>query len=607
MSSKNWETIFSLFFLFFLFFLFVFAPLYYVPNIGSIYLKPYEYLIVFAVLFVIWLGFFKVYIYSQIKIPRFSIYFLLFILLNLLPIIFVPIKSLGWFLYLSLSLVISFFFWLSLHQFNLESLKEKILLIIVFGGTVQAVIGLLQYFGAFKVLPIPPTESLIYGSFQQKNVFSSFLATGMASAMVLLFLYKQKLVSFYKYFLYFSLILMSTAWFLAFSRAGYIGFILFFIALLLLKKKLAYKVDKIAIISVLLGIAIGFGISKVIPPKLSENPYKFLTEDKVSSNMQRILMYRVSLKMLEENPVFGIGIGNYPAEYAKYQEKVLKEHPELKKYAANAVSHPHNEILKILAESGLFGILSILVLFYGLVKLIRFLWKENPEYLVFLLLLIPIGFHLLVEYPTELSILHKVIFLTIFALASYPYSYTKQVRFRFLYLGLSTGLTVILAILLIETFRAYKGMNEYMINYVKTKTLNIPLIEPALNNVYLHVPAERIFLATALQVVLRKQKLTKDDIKFLMEFVKWSDLTYQQFSSKQILVNEILALMKLGEATGNVEFFDEAMRLAEKGEKIYPNDKTWQKLKSQIVAKTFSKMFERLRNEPAKKTDRSAP
>ena len=510
-------------------------------------------------------------------------------------------------MYLALSLVLSFFYWFSLHQFELEKLKGKILLVLVLSGFIQAVIGLLQYFGLFKILPIPPTESIIYGSFQQKNVFSSFLATCMASGVVLLSFYRRNLPLFIRYAVYLALVVISIAWLLAFSRAGYIGFALFLLLFFLLKKWISYKVDKAILISIVIGILLGFALIKIVPPKFSENPYKFLTEDKVSSNMQRILMYRVSLKMFEENPIFGIGIGNYPAEYAKYQEQVLKENPKLKKYAANAVSHPHNEILKIFAESGIFGVLSLVVLFYGVIKLLIFLWKSHREYTVFLLLLVPIGFHLLVEYPTELSILHKVVFLTLFALASYPYSYEKQVRYPFLYFSLSTGFIVVFSFLLFKTFQAYKGLNKYMINYVRTQTIDVSLISPALDNVYLQVPAERLFLATALQTVLKKKQLSKDDIKFLIEFVKWSDITYQQFASKQILVNEIEALIKLGEATGNIQFLDEAMRLAERGEKMYPNDKIWRKIKSRIIAKAFSKMFERLKDEPTKKTDRTAP
>jgi O-antigen ligase len=79
-------------------------------------------------------------------------------------------------------------------------------------------------------------------------------------------------------------------------------------------------------------------------------------QNKGSSVGQRITFFINSFEIFKSSPIYGVGVGDYPAEYQKINEVFSPEVP-------NTV-HPHNMYMLILAEIGIIGFVSFLWIFY---------------------------------------------------------------------------------------------------------------------------------------------------------------------------------------------------------------------------------------------------
>lgn len=92
----------------------------------------------------------------------------------------------------------------------------------------------------------------------------------------------------------------------------------------------------------------------------------------------RQLAWKVTLKMFAEQPVSGVGAGNFAYRYLGAQSEFFKQ-PGNEKYARLAnwekPKHAHNEFLETAAETGVPGLAAMLLL------LIVFLWKNASGFL----------------------------------------------------------------------------------------------------------------------------------------------------------------------------------------------------------------------------------
>lgn len=71
------------------------------------------------------------------------------------------------------------------------------------------------------------------------------------------------------------------------------------------------------------------------------------------TNKSRINFWNASLKMFTENPLTGIGQGNWPGLYPKYDGRSFSDAT----VGMNSAVNPHNEYLEILTEYGIWGFL----------------------------------------------------------------------------------------------------------------------------------------------------------------------------------------------------------------------------------------------------------
>jgi len=98
-----------------------------------------------------------------------------------------------------------------------------------------------------------------------------------------------------------------------------------------------------------------------------------------SSVNVRLLMWKTSLEMIKDKPLFGSGIGTFKINYLDYQAELIKSNPYYAKYSGKA-EEAHNEYLQMGAELGIVGVgvfLAILFIFYSLV--LHYLKKGNSN------------------------------------------------------------------------------------------------------------------------------------------------------------------------------------------------------------------------------------
>ncbi len=87
----------------------------------------------------------------------------------------------------------------------------------------------------------------------------------------------------------------------------------------------------------------------------------FIYNYKKDSADGRILIWKVTLQMIADNPIFGNGLNTFQSKYMHYQENYFKINKKSTfKYLADNNNYAFNEPLRLLSEQGLVGLSLIL-------------------------------------------------------------------------------------------------------------------------------------------------------------------------------------------------------------------------------------------------------
>ena len=255
----------------------------------------------------------------------------------------------------------------------------------------------------------------IAGSMGHKNLFSSiqFLLLPILIHVFISSNKKMRILSLIAILLFITALLQTQ------TRAVLFALIIFLVSLLLLVKQ---KITKKHIIylfsSFVLVLSAGYMFTKYT------NRYDaFVKEiDKTLefTSSARYKLYKSSLKLIGENPLFGVGPGNWRIkiwEYDLYKGTLGKMFAQ----------RPHNDFLWVFSEGGMVAGISYMLLFLILIKDAYYLHKrrKNKDNLFYALLFscfLGYGFISLVDFPLE-RISHNIIF---FVLASFIIASKKQ-------------------------------------------------------------------------------------------------------------------------------------------------------------------------------------
>lgn len=190
------------------------------------------------------------------------------------------------------------------------------------------------------------------------------------------------------------------------SRAVLFAFIIFGFSLFVLNKRILKKKHFVGIF--LSGIIL-FGSWYVIM-KYTDRYDAFVNEINKTLNITssaRYKLYSNSLDLIKENPIFGVGPGNWSVDiwkYGLYQGKLGRSFAQ----------RPHNDFLWVFSEGGFIAGIAYILLFLILIKDAYYLHKNrNKEDGVFYSLLfstfLGFGFISLFDFPLE-RFSHMIIF-----------------------------------------------------------------------------------------------------------------------------------------------------------------------------------------------------
>ncbi|MHB8870878.1 MAG: O-antigen ligase family protein [Candidatus Doudnabacteria bacterium] len=201
-----------------------------------------------------------------------------------------------------------------------------------------------------------------YGTFAHPNQLSAFLIVTCATAI---YLFVQENKNKQKIFYGFALVIMIVGNYLTFSRSGLLALyisIALIVILLIKKTKLEYK-KLLAIILTTTIVAIAI-----------LHPFLNARTNTAPTIFNRTLYNTAGLKIFSEHPIFGVGIGNMIPEMSK----------QLNFTESWQVQPPHNFFLEVACETGILGVILIILLFASVLKKgIQQIKKTDGEQLIY--------------------------------------------------------------------------------------------------------------------------------------------------------------------------------------------------------------------------------
>ncbi len=321
----------------------------------------------------------------QLKSPSF--WLVAFLILSLISLIQARSINLGFYSWIKLLEMIILFFYLKCNFKRLFSF-EKLFYIFVFSGLFQSFVAISQYIQqkslGLKILTESPlsseiagvakiiingTETIrVYGTFPHPNVLAVFM---FLCIFFTFYLFLKKGNSFRNhifllivfFFLFFTL-------FLTYSRLVIFTFLLSSIIyfILLFKKQKRQILSLFLLIAVCLFIIVYFAW-----PEVSSRFHILAGEQSIGL---RLFYSQTSFLIIQENPLLGIGTGNFVWEIRQMLDLL-----------SSWIHQPvHSVYLLIASETGLIGLFIFLMFLYQLLRKFNKELKNKKNYLLFFII-----------------------------------------------------------------------------------------------------------------------------------------------------------------------------------------------------------------------------
>ncbi|WP_460181086.1 PglL family O-oligosaccharyltransferase [Thermodesulfovibrio sp. TK110] len=583
----------------------------FLPNIGGVIAKQVEQGIWFFSGAIVFIAALKAIERKALKESPLKIYILLFIALWIGSIVFNPIRNLDYFLISSAWLFGGFILWFAMLQYEISGKQKLFIIFLIFlSALIESIIGIIQFFGVYRYIPVTPSPEvgMVGGVFQQKNLFASWIATGLIISLYLISTAWFRGFSKFKKILFLSgVFILSVSLIIAQSRTGLLG-VTSAITLMFIFRWKNYRAIKKSVFVWLMifiaGFSTGFFLLSIQDQlgieKLALKKIKWFSDPEQISYKERILMYETSFEMFKEKPITGHGFSNFGSLYMYYQAKVKKLHPQYYKATGNQYTHhPHNELSLIIAESGIMGIGGFLIFLYGLLK---FLSKMGKKAGVYLSLLAPFSIHMMLEYPLHLSVAHWFAFILIGAIATSHF--LKKTEFRIkkplkvFLMAIVSLLFILFSVFIVKTFIAYNQLVIWYIDYTEGKQASIKNLTAAKENIYLRNWAMPMYMFYSAENALKDIDKNK---KFLLDFLDWSEAEKRRIPIPQVFQYDALVLFNLGKHFDRLEYLNEAVKSTEEGLKLYPDNEELKNLRKIILVEAFKEIFKNFKNNPNEK------
>jgi O-antigen polymerase len=539
--------------------LFLVAPFYYHPNIGGEGLRiPNNITVWMMATIIIGYSLHLVLKRPTFVIPKYFAYIAAFpILITLSGFVTGVEQPLTWlFRLLFIWGGLAFFF--SMFQHGLKQGRlDRILFIIVVSALLQGLVGVAQIWLQSDMpfwLPKSP-NGVPSGLFQQINNQATYQVTAI---MIVAYLITRPFISFAQPWLKAALILaVLCASFLVTVSGSRIGALTLFLGLLIIipsqwqRFKQRKKIALMAVVALVIGISGGsvVGNSHMID--------KTTAMQSGYSGESRIGIYTIALDLINQEPVFGHGIGSFgrvfqyarPDFYAKHPDAVLPN---------QFVSHPHNEVFFWLVEGGLIAGVGLLAVLLGVILALKKLgWQRGGAYAAILL---PIGLHTQVELPFYISLNIWLLFLIlIFCVLG------KDIKNNKLNITESAKnllkISAIAMIVISNIFLVHTAMaNMEFINlYEEIENPDAQFLHKALENPYLNATAVNIDMDTVLYT-----GIVQKNARAIRLYIDWAEKSL-------IEKPHIATYLRLIDAYKNLKEKSNVCRTATNAQAIYFN------------------------------------
>jgi len=450
---------------------------------------------------------------------------------------------------------------MGLMQFNFRKKHLYIVLYIVLAGIlVQAVYGAVQYYliGIWHIIPnqflgYNPVSMRPHGIFQQPNVMASFMATGLALSLYMLYTNK-----WHRYFwwakvlvyitpIFTSLLLMFNA-----SRVGYIGAILILVlflpyTIIKSKKALLYWVGCLC-----LGLAFS-QISSKIPGNHVVGKNDIIGISSIVVSNGRPTLYLHSFYMIYKKPFLGWGYGSFETSYLN---SISAPDSQIKNDLIGNADHPHNEFLYWTVEGGVIPLIALLYAVWLILGLVRHL--STAQSMAKLALLLPISLHTMTEYPFYQSSIHWLVFILILAFLDQSQNKTRtsiSCHSSFLLKAMSILLISLSSIFMLSTLHTTNRLGKFEI----TEQFN----EPNILNDIINPFAYRTRVDW--NIMNARLRLPYKDIEsrqaFLNEYILWLEKTSKHTPRREFYHNWLACLRELGKDKAAKQLRVQAKRL----------------------------------------------
>ena len=315
------------------------------------------------------------------KKSEINLYILLFILIMSLSLLISDYNMVSLKEYL---IFLSYFFIYFLVINNIEDERQFYLLIRLFFITsfIISIYTILHYYGFISYLrEFGPVMSTV----GQKNWISNYLAIIFPVIFSYLLLEQSKRDKIL-YFLLLSILYVTLM--ICQSRGIWISIslTLIFAIYIIFKFKLFEVFHKnkkwlILLLVTFLIITIIYSTDNPLNKSAITVPQRALsTFDKQDPSINaRLLIWKTTLEMIKDKPMFGSGIGTFKINYLDYQAEFIRSNPYYAKYSGKA-EEAHNEYFQMGAELGIVGLglfFAILFIFYRMV--LNYLKKGNSN------------------------------------------------------------------------------------------------------------------------------------------------------------------------------------------------------------------------------------
>jgi len=456
-------------------------------------------------------------------------------------------------------------FLLALFQFRprqdqIELVLYGLLLMMLFHGLIAVI---QTQFPSYLLSWFPPSpRGVPYGVFQQINVQASYMATALVVFTYLVsrprFLTSSLLMKTLM------LMMVATSSYVIFTSGSRVGLLALFISLPLMvlarRQQLAGH-KAFLLIALLVMNAAAWSTQAGLSQVLTK------TTTLTQGESARLSMYAIGTELVLQKPFFGHGVGNFKKVWAQQSGDFHRRFPASTLPDAIITTHPHNEFLYWLIETGSVVVLGIVLVISAIgLALYRCGFSRGTAYLAMLL---PISLHTQVEMPFYSSSIHWFTWLLLLFLPLRHFLVSYHVKLsryavQLVYFVLLSS-AILISSFMLHTFRAQSDVFRFL--HTESEP---PYLQVAMNNLY--------FKPLAIEVAMRSnlyEGINRKDDTFIRAFVVWAD---NMGAGKSMLIYEDLA-----EAYEYLHYTDVDCKLSKEGADIYPDNKKLKRSYSECI------------------------